>query len=146
MQSNTARAVVGIGTIAVIVVLFIVLSDGDDNKKSSAPATTATATTTGGERTATTPKPARPKPPTIVVRGGTPVGGVKRLDLEKGERVRFVVRSDVADEVHVHGYDIKKDVPAGGRVSFSFRADLEGVFEVELEGRKQQIAELRVNP
>jgi len=46
----------------------------------------------------------------------------------------------------VHGYDIPKDVKAGGSVSFNFPADLEGVFEVELESRKEQIAELRVNP
>jgi hypothetical protein len=46
----------------------------------------------------------------------------------------------------VHGYDIPKDVEAGGQVSFSFPAKLEGVFEVELESRKEQIAELRVNP
>jgi hypothetical protein len=46
----------------------------------------------------------------------------------------------------VHGYDAVKDVPAGGTVRFSFPARIEGVFEVELEGRKQQIAELRVSP
>jgi hypothetical protein len=143
MQSNKARAVIGIGTIAVIVVLFIVLSGGDDKKKSPAPAATTTSTSAGGGHTTTQQ---RPKPPTIVVEGGKPVGGVKRLEFTKGERARFVVRSDVADEIHVHGYDLKKNVPAGGRVSFSFPANVEGVFEIELEGRKEQIAELRVNP
>ncbi len=54
--------------------------------------------------------------------------------------------SDVSDEVHVHGYDMMKDVKAGGSVSFDFPARLEGVFEAELEGRKEQIVELRVNP
>jgi hypothetical protein len=39
-----------------------------------------------------------------------------------------------------------KDVPAGGSVSFSFPAEIEGIFEAELEGRKEQIAEIRVNP
>jgi hypothetical protein len=74
------------------------------------------------------------------------VGGVRRLEYDSGDRVRFLVRSDVADEVHVHGYDVSKDVAAGGTVIFSFPADIEGVFEVELEQRHQQIAELRVNP
>ena len=54
--------------------------------------------------------------------------------------------SDVSDEVHVHGYDIMKDVEAGGSVSFDFPATIEGVFEAELEGRKEQILELTVNP
>jgi len=83
---------------------------------------------------------------TIVVRNGEPVGGVRELEYDAGERVRFEVRSDVADEVHVHGYDLMKDVAAGGTVSFSFPADIEGIFEVELEGLTEQIAELRVNP
>jgi plastocyanin len=83
---------------------------------------------------------------TIVVRNGEPVGGVAELEYSAGEEVKFKVRSDVADEVHVHGYDISKDVEAGGTVSFSFPAELEGIFEVELEERAEQIAELRVNP
>jgi hypothetical protein len=83
---------------------------------------------------------------TIVIRNGEPVGGVQELEYSAGEQVRFTVRSDVADEIHVHGYDLMKDVPAGGSVSFSFPAEIEGIFEVELEGLKEQIAELRVNP
>ena len=59
--------------------------------------------------------------------------------------MRLVVRSDVSDEIHLHGYDIPKDVKAGGSVSLTSR-ELDGVFEIELENRKEQIAELRVNP
>ena len=84
--------------------------------------------------------------PTVVVRDGKPVGGVAELEFSAGDQIRFNVKSDVADEVHVHGYDLAQNVPAGGEVSFDFPADIEGIFEVELEGRKEQIAELRVNP
>jgi hypothetical protein len=84
--------------------------------------------------------------PTIVVKNGEPVGGVQELEYSAGDQIRFEVESDVADEIHVHGYDLMKDVPAGGSVSFSFPAEIEGIFEVELEGRKEQIAELRVDP
>jgi hypothetical protein len=83
---------------------------------------------------------------TIVVKNGEPVGGVQRLEYSAGEQIEFTVDSDVADEIHVHGYDLMKDVPAGGSVSFSFPAEIEGIFEAELEGRKEQIAEIRVNP
>jgi len=83
---------------------------------------------------------------TIVVRNGDPVGGVQELEYSAGDQVEFTVRSDVADEIHVHGYDLMKDVEAGGSASFSFPADLEGIFEVELEESGTQIAELRVNP
>jgi len=105
--------------------------------------TTTDSTSTGENETAAASKPAVE---TIVVRNGEPVGGVAELTYSAGEEVRFEVRSDVADEVHIHGYDLTKDVPAGGTVSFSFPAELEGIFEVELEQRVEQIAELRVNP
>lgn len=84
--------------------------------------------------------------PTIVVRDGEPVGGVQTLEFSAGEEVRFRVSSDAAEEIHVHGYDIAKDVPAGGTIEFDFPAELEGIYEAELEGLGVQIAELRINP
>ncbi|HEU5253044.1 MAG TPA: hypothetical protein VFU16_06940 [Solirubrobacterales bacterium] len=84
--------------------------------------------------------------PTIVVRDGEPVGGVQELEYSAGEQVRFRVSSDAAEEVHVHGYDISKEVPAGGTVEFDFPAELEGIYEAEIEELGVQIVELRVNP
>ncbi len=84
--------------------------------------------------------------PRIVVRDGEPVGGVKRLEYSAGEEIRFEVESDSAEEIHVHGYDVSKEVAAGGSVSFAIPAEIEGIFEVELEELGVQIAELRVNP
>ena len=84
--------------------------------------------------------------PTIVVRDGEPVGGIEELEFDAGEEIRFRVNSDAAEEIHVHGYDLAKDVPAGGTVEFAFPAEIEGIFEAELEELGVQIAELRVNP
>lgn len=83
---------------------------------------------------------------TIVIAEGEPVGGVEELEYKAGEQIEFTVESDVAEEIHVHGYDLSKDVAAGGSVSFSFPAEIEGIFEVEMEVEGIQIAELRVNP
>jgi hypothetical protein len=80
----------------------------------------------------------------IVVKGGKPVGGITRTSVPKGQTVDLVVQSDVADEVHVHGYDLHKDVEAGGEVQIFFKAEITGVFEAELENRKLQILELTV--
>jgi|GEM_PF-1243858 len=84
--------------------------------------------------------------PTIEVRDGEPVGGVQTLEFSAGEEIRFRVSSDAAEEIHIHGYDIAKDVPAGGTIEFDFPAELEGIYEAELEGLGVQIAELRINP
>ena len=83
---------------------------------------------------------------TVRVVDAKPDGGIKKLAFKKGDQVRFTVVSDTADEIHVHGYDLMKDVPKGGSVSFSFRGSIEGRFVVELEDHKQQIAELDVTP
>lgn len=125
MNSNTKRVAAGIAVIVIAVVLLVVLKKDDSSKTTS---------NTGGKVT------------TIVIKHGKPVGGIADLTYNKGEQVRFKVDSDVSDEVHMHGYDIMKDVKAGGSVSFDFPATIEGVFEAELEGRKEQILELTVNP
>jgi hypothetical protein len=99
-----------------------------------------------GGSTETAAEDASGSVPTIEVKNEEPVGGVQELEFESGEEIRFRVSSDAAEEIHVHGYDIAKEVPAGGTVEFSFPAEIEGIFEVELEALGTQIAELRVNP
>jgi hypothetical protein len=126
MNSNIARAVLGALVVVVAIVLLIVLKNDDSSNSKSSNASG--------------------KVPTIVIKNGKPVGGIADLTYNKGERIHFVVDSDVSDEVHVHGYDIMEDVKAGGSVTFDFPATIEGVFEAELEGRKEQIVELTVNP
>jgi hypothetical protein len=90
--------------------------------------------------------PAEPAATRISVRGGDPVGGVKTIEVEKGDRIRFTVSSDQSDEVHVHGYDIERPVGPGAPASFNFSADADGIFEVELHGSGAQIASLEVQP
>ncbi len=82
----------------------------------------------------------------IVVKNAKPVGGIKTITVNKGDQVRFTVSSDVSDEIHVHGYDFHKNVKAGGKVSFSFPAKIDGEFVGELESRGEQILNLVVNP
>jgi hypothetical protein len=54
------------------------------------------------------------------------------------------VASGVADEVHLHGYDIGAAVLAGGTATLEFLADVPGVFEIELEGAHALLAQLEV--
>ena len=83
---------------------------------------------------------------TVVVRDGKPVGGVQELRWKKGDTIDLTVKSDTADEVHFHGYDVHKDVEQGGTVRFQFPATIDGRFEVELEDHKQQLADVQVEP
>jgi hypothetical protein len=82
----------------------------------------------------------------VDVVNGAPKGGIVRASVDRGERVALVVSSDVADEIHLHGYDLSRDVAAGGTARIVFVARLPGRFEVELEHRGTPIAELTVRP
>ncbi|MEX2448934.1 MAG: hypothetical protein WD404_09370 [Solirubrobacterales bacterium] len=152
MRVNAARAALGAALLIAAAVLFVVLQDGGEDNGTAgggyggAAATEDRTQPGAGGEAETAPRPTRPPLPTIAVRGGEPVGGVERLEFSAGERVRFVVESDLAEEVHIHGYDITEDVPAGGSARFDFPASLEGVYEVEMHGSGAEIAELRVSP
>jgi hypothetical protein len=94
------------------------------------------------------PAPSQPKPRYTVVRveGGKPVGGVQEVEVESGDTVRLAIRSDRRDEVHIHGYDRYVQVGPKRSGKVRFRADLEGVYEIELHSDSTQIASLRVEP
>ena len=109
-----------------------------------APATTTVPSTTTTTTTTKTTTTAAPVTIRVLIKGGKPVGGIQRATVKKGQKVAVVVHSDVADEVHVHGYDLHKDVDAGGTVRIVFPATITGVFEAELEDRKLQIIEFTV--
>jgi hypothetical protein len=125
----------------VAVVLFVALRPGEGESEPAATATTTTATTTKPK-----PKPVRPAATAIAVRGGKVVGGIAHPKVRRGEIVRLVVRSDVHDHVHVHGYDLMRDVAPGKPARLSFEATVAGRFEIELEEAGLQIAELEVKP
>lgn len=133
--------------LAAAAALFLVLRPGDDD------ATTATTATTATSPTLSTPPPppTPPAPPAaaqvrLTVQGGRPVGGIRRVTVAKGRRVVLVVTSDVADEVHLHGYDVSRDLPAGETVRLAFRATIVGTVEVELEERRLPLAQITTKP
>lgn len=96
-------------------------------------------------QTASAPDP-EPEVHRLRVRGGEPVGGVTEIGAEKGDTVSLSVSTDAPAHVHVHGYDIVRDAAPDAPARFRFEADVEGIFEIELEDTHTQIAELRVEP
>ena len=80
----------------------------------------------------------------VTLAGGTVTGVSSRVEAALGERLVIRITSDVADEVHVHGYDERATVPAGGSVEIPLTADIPGGFEVELEESGRLLFQLRV--
>jgi maltose-binding protein MalE len=124
---NMRTALIGAALAVVAVLGLIALSSGSSDSNSS--------TDTG-------------KVPTIVVDNEAhPVGGIQELVYRKGDRIHFKVKIPFEEEIHLHGYDVAKEVPqGGGTVTYDLPADIEGEFEAELEGHKEQIIDLKVEP
>lgn len=91
-------------------------------------------------------EPAGPSARTIsvTVRDGQATGDTGRVEVPLGTSVTLSVTSDVADEIHLHGYDQEVRIPAGGTGSVSFTADIPGVFEVELHESGLALLQLQV--
>jgi plastocyanin len=142
MKTGTRWAVLGL-VVVVAVVAFVIARSGGDGSSSST-STQAQAPSAGTAVKSTTSPAAAPK--VIVVRNAKAVGGIQDITVKKGDQVRFTVKSDSAQEIHVHGYDFHKNVTKNGSVSFSFPAKIDGGFVIELEGPGQQIAALKVQP
>ena len=143
----TLKRLLAIAVAAVAaVVLFVALRPaGDEGGDVDTAGRTATRTTETRAATTTT-LPRRPDVARINVRGSRPLGGARKLSVRRGATVRIVVTADVADHVHVHGFDLMRDVRPGRPARFRFRARLVGRLETEREDRRVPIAELEVRP
>jgi hypothetical protein len=73
-------------------------------------------------------------------------GKTQKLTYDQGDRVTFKVRANDDDEVHVHGYNIERELQAGKTATISFPAKINGVFEIELHHADVQLATLTVRP
>jgi len=147
MKSGRNPLILGAILVVAVIALFLVLRPGESDD-SEGPVVTNSATeqneTEPAEKKKSKPKP--PPVPTVVVKNGEPVDGVLGIEVNEGENITFEVKSDVDEEIHVHGFDITQDVAAGGTAKLSFPANITGIFEVELEFSGVPVAELQVNP
>lgn len=138
----------------VLAVALVGACGGDDEQPTpgepltSDSTTTAPGTGTSSEDTTTTSSAPAPEGTLIEVKvvGGRPEGGVQRGRATVGDTVTLRVTSGVADEVHVHGYDLSFDVGPGAPGEATFDATIPGVFEVELHDAGREILKLEVSP
>jgi FtsP/CotA-like multicopper oxidase with cupredoxin domain len=138
MSRNQRLSFLGIAAAIAVIAVVVLAAGGSDETSDQAdvtPAPTGTPTATSTAK----PKP-KPKPPLLQA------GSVKKLEYTEGDTVTFRVRHDAPEELHIHGYDIKRDLEPDKAEMVSFKADITGIFEIELEHSAQQLAELRVDP
>ena len=115
--------------------------DGDGTTSTTAnPSTTVVVTTTPGATTTTAPAGTVAA---FTFMGGH-VSGDSRVTVKLGDQVTIRVVSDVAEEVHVHTYDLTVDLEPGVPGEITFTADIPGVHEVELEDSHLHLTSLEV--
>ena len=150
-MSKGARIGLLVVGVVILVVAFIALRPSAEDEGSTAETPTETptvATPTGTAAADETPTPTPSPTPRPTVDPGPVLTGeeVEDIRVDKDETVRFQVRPPEDEEVHIHGYDISKDVKAGETTKIVFKADIDGIFEIEFEHSGTPIAELRVDP
>lgn len=87
-----------------------------------------------------------PAPIELTVEGGRVVGGARVIRLKRDDPVTLVVRSDRADELHVHGYNLQADLAPGRPSTLSFVARRTGRFSLELHKAGIELGAFEVYP
>lgn len=135
--------------VLLVVLLLVAVAAGCGSSDSSSTETSVSTTSvptssTAGSSGTTTTSTKAGVVVELTIAGGKVTGGVSRYDVKLGETVVFRVTSDVAEELHVHGYDHKLELTPRTPAELRFTADIPGVFEVELEHSGLKVAELQV--
>lgn len=154
MAQRTWRlAAPALATVLALVLVGACGGDDDEQATLGEPLTSDSTTSAPGpgassDDTTTTSAAPGPQGALIEVKvvGGRPEGGVQRGRAKVGDTVTLRVTSDVADEVHVHGYDLSFGVGPGTPGETTFDAAIPGVFEVELHDAGREILKLEVRP
>ena len=116
-MSRNARIGVLAGAVVVIVaalVIVVATSGGNDNAPDKVTASIS------------------------VDKTGQPNGGIKHLTVKKNGTVDFTVTTAIPDEVHLHGYDIEKEIVPRVVTEMTFKARATGRFTVEPHLAKQR--------
>jgi hypothetical protein len=118
--------------------LFVVLKPAPESPIQQEPTVNRGKTTAAPERSAYRFE--------LVIEGGALASGPRRIEVQQGSAIEIKVITDHADELHLHGYDLKLQLTAGEPATLAFSADHSGRFGLELHHSHGEIATLEVMP
>lgn len=82
----------------------------------------------------------------IVVKGGRRISEPAILKVQKGDEITLRITADVADEFHLHGYNLHMQVTPDKTATLQFTAKLTGRFPFELHKSGLELGALEVFP
>jgi len=68
------------------------------------------------------------------------------ITVNQNDHVALTFKVDRDEEIHIHLYDLKREIKGGASATFQFKADKSGNFEIEIENPSRTIGRLVVNP
>ena len=80
----------------------------------------------------------------ITVTGSKVTPAPATVDLAVGEKLTLTVTSDHADQLHIHGFEIEKDLVAGMPLSVTVTGAQPGVYEVETHHPELRLMKIAV--
>jgi hypothetical protein len=90
--------------------------------------------------------PASPKVFDLVIRRGRVVSGPPVIQVQQGDDLVIHFTPDVADELHLHGYDLHAKMRPNETTTLQFSATRTGRFGYELHRAKTELGALEVYP
>ena len=143
-MSGSKRAIAALALIIAAGAAFAIAFTQFRGTGSSEPTSTRATATTPAEKVVRA---------AITVDANGPVGGVADIFARAGERIVVTVSSTgYTGEIHLHGFNVKREVAPGKPVAFVITAAQtrqpqgQGSFEMELEATSTQIAKLLISP
>jgi len=70
----------------------------------------------------------------------------EEISADQGDTVTLRVSADEPTELHVHGYDVERELGPGKEAEIDFEADLTGRFEIENHETEKELGVLQVRP
>jgi plastocyanin len=70
----------------------------------------------------------------------------EEISVDQGDTVTLRVSADEPTELHVHGYDVERELEPGKEAEIDFEADLTGRFEIENHETEKELGVLQVRP
>jgi hypothetical protein len=68
------------------------------------------------------------------------------ISVDEDDHVTLRVSSDKPMDLHLHGYDVEREVEPGGTAKLRFEADITGRFEIEDHESERELGTLQVRP
>lgn len=122
----------------ILAVLFVELKPDPTSATTSAAVATASAPAANS--------PVNTHDYAIEIRNGAKISGPDVLSATQGDDITLTLRSDHADELHIHGYDLHAHIKSSVPETLRFKADRTGRFTLELHHSNLELGALEVLP